>query len=156
MPLIAVSVQALRGAHDGQRSFTVVDSDALPIGSVEAFLRRRLETRMANSARWPGDDVMRYRLTGGSVPFGGAQWERKDDDSEIARRVLNLLADRRMLWKDFSAETEEHCVTSASRTRDQIGVHLDNPEIGTELAQRLQLLQKAVPRLHGRGWPGSR
>lgn len=38
-PSIAVSVQALRGVHDGQRSFTVVDSDALPIGSVEAFLR---------------------------------------------------------------------------------------------------------------------
>lgn len=76
------------------------------------------------------------------MPFGGAQWVRKDDDREIARRVLNLLADRRMLWKDFSAEIEEHCVTSASRTRDQIGVHLDHPEIGTELAQRLQLLQR--------------
>lgn len=36
---MAVSVQALRGLHDGQRSFTVVDSDALPIGSVETFLR---------------------------------------------------------------------------------------------------------------------
>lgn len=36
---MAVSVQALRGVHDGQRSFTVVDSDALPIGSVETFLR---------------------------------------------------------------------------------------------------------------------
>ncbi len=34
-----VSVQALRGVHDGQRSFTVVDSDALPIRAVEAFLR---------------------------------------------------------------------------------------------------------------------
>ncbi len=36
---MAVSVQALRGARDGQRSFAVVDSDALPLGSVEAFLR---------------------------------------------------------------------------------------------------------------------
>ena len=36
---MAVSVQALRGVHDGQRSFTVVDSDALPISSVETFLR---------------------------------------------------------------------------------------------------------------------
>ena len=34
-----VSVQALRGVHDGQRSFTVVDFDALPISSVETFLR---------------------------------------------------------------------------------------------------------------------
>lgn len=36
---MTVSVQALRGVHDGQRSFTVVDSDALPIGSAETFLR---------------------------------------------------------------------------------------------------------------------
>lgn len=85
--------------------------------------------------------MTRYRLTGGSVPFAGAQWERKDDDREIARRVLNLLADRRMLWKDFSLEIEEHCVTSANRVREQIGVHLDNPEISADLARRLQLLQ---------------
>jgi hypothetical protein len=86
--------------------------------------------------------VTRYRLTGASLSSVGAQWERKDDDREIARRVLNLLTDRRMLWKDFSLEIEEHCVTSANRTREQIGVHLDNPEIGTELAWRLQLLQR--------------
>lgn len=35
---MTVSVQALRGVHDGQRSFTVVDADALPITCVEAFL----------------------------------------------------------------------------------------------------------------------
>ncbi len=55
----------------------------------------------------------------------------------VARRVLSLLGDRRMLWKDFSLEIEEHCVTSAHRAREQLSVHLDNPEIGTELARRL-------------------
>ena len=87
--------------------------------------------------------MTRYRMTGGSVgPFGGAQWERKDDDREIARRVLNLLADRRMLWKDFSVEIEEHCLQSANLARQELGKHLDNPEISSELARRLQLLQR--------------
>ena len=86
--------------------------------------------------------MARYRLTGGSVPLGGAQWERKDDDREIARRVLNLLADRRMLWKDFSLEIEEECVHSALTVRERLGVHLDNPEIGRRLETRLQLLQR--------------
>ena len=86
--------------------------------------------------------MTRYRLTGASTSFAGAQWERKDDAREIARRVLNLLADRRMLWKDFSLEIEEHCVSSANRVREQIGMHLDNPEISAELAKRLQLLQR--------------
>ena len=36
---MAVSVQPLQGVHDGRRSFTVVDSDALPIECVESFLR---------------------------------------------------------------------------------------------------------------------
>jgi hypothetical protein len=85
--------------------------------------------------------VARYRITGGSTPFGGTQWERKDDDREIARRVLNLLGDRRMLWKDFSLELEEHCVGSADHARKELAKHLDNPEIGPEMIRHVQLLQ---------------
>ena len=85
---------------------------------------------------------MRYRLTGISGPVGGVQWERRDDDAEIARRVLNLLTDRRMLWKDFTLEVEEHCVASANTVRDALGAHLDSPEIGTDLARRLALVQR--------------
>jgi hypothetical protein len=81
-------------------------------------------------------------LTGLAGPGGGAQWERRDYDKEIARRVLNLLADRRMLWKDFSMEIEEHCVASANKVRDALGIHLDHPDIGPDLARRLQLLRR--------------
>lgn len=89
------------------------------------------------------DAVARYRITGGSIgPFGGAQWERRDDDREIARRVLNMLGDRRMLWKDFSLEIEEHCVRSANLARDRLGTHLDNPEISPALEARIRLLQR--------------
>lgn len=86
--------------------------------------------------------MARYRITGASAPFGGAQWERKDDDREIARRVLNLLGDRRMLWKDFSLEIEEQCVGSADHARKELGKHLDNPEIGPEMIRHVRLLQR--------------
>lgn len=86
--------------------------------------------------------MTRYRWTGISAPIGGLQWERKDDDAEIARRVLNLLADRRMLWKDFSMEVEEHCVSSANHVRQVLTEHLNNPETSARLGQRLQLLQR--------------
>lgn len=36
---MSVSIQALTGPNDGQRSYTVIDSDALPITSAKAFLR---------------------------------------------------------------------------------------------------------------------
>ena len=85
---------------------------------------------------------VRYRVTGVSGPVGGVQWERRDDDAEIARRVLNLLGDRRMLWKDFSAEIEEHCVASANTVRTALGTHLDHPDIGADLARRPRLLQR--------------
>jgi hypothetical protein len=86
--------------------------------------------------------MAKYRITGGSGPWGGAQWERKDDDREIARRVMNLLGDKRMLWKDFSLEIEEHCVSSADHARKELGKHLDNPEIGQEMIRHVQLLQR--------------
>lgn len=39
-------------------------------------------------------------------------------------------------------EIEEHCVASANKVRDALGVHLDNPEIGPDLTRRLRLLQR--------------
>jgi hypothetical protein len=83
--------------------------------------------------------VTRYRITGLSA--WGTQWERKDDDKEIARRVLNLLQDRRMLWEDFSLEIMEHCGRSADHARRELGVLIDNPEIGDELAAQVRALQ---------------
>ena len=34
--------------------------------------------------------MVKYRLTGINVGPLGAQWEKRDDDREISRRVLNL------------------------------------------------------------------
>lgn len=71
----------------------------------------------------------------------GLQWEKKDDDKEVARRALNLLEDRRMLWADFSREIEEHCVRSAEQARRDIGVLIDNPEISKDLAKQLKAMR---------------
>ncbi|PRY62849.1 hypothetical protein BCF74_10356 [Knoellia remsis] len=86
--------------------------------------------------------MVRYRLTGVTAGPAGAQWERKDDDREIARRVLNMLGDRRMLWRDFSLEIEEHCVQSANIARQKLGELMDNPEGSSTMAQRLQAIQR--------------
>jgi hypothetical protein len=58
-------------------------------------------------------------------------------------RLLNLLEDRRMLWKDFSLEFEEHCYQSAGLARRQIGDLLDNLETGAALAAKLKAIQRA-------------
>lgn len=85
--------------------------------------------------------MIRYRPTG--LSLWGAQWEHKDDDREIVRRLFNLLEDRRMLWKDFSLEIEEHCFRSADIARQQIGQLLDNPEISAGLTAKMKAIQRA-------------
>ena len=87
--------------------------------------------------------MVRYRPTGLSLWGVGAQWEHKDDDREIVRRLFNLLENRRMLWKDFSLEIEEHCFRSADIARQQIGQLLDNPEISPELSGKMKAIQRA-------------
>lgn len=116
--------------------------DAWPIASpvVGVSMRRAI-----------GAAMVRYRLTG--ISPWGVQVEKKDDQREIARRVLNLLADRRMLWRDFSLEIEEHCVRSASETRGRLGTLLDNPEIGDELSRRVKALQAAFRSFMGEVGP---
>jgi hypothetical protein len=82
------------------------------------------------------------RLTGVTLPMGfGLQWEPKDSDRIIANRVFNLLRDRRMMWKDFSLEIEEHCVKSAMEVRQELRGHLDNREIGADLEAKVRALQ---------------
>jgi hypothetical protein len=88
--------------------------------------------------------VARYRFTGAGTAGFSAQWERKDDDREIARRVLNLLSDRRLLWIDLRYEVPEECIQSASVTRDRLSELMNHPEIGAGLEQQLKAMQRAL------------
>lgn len=99
----------LSGKMAGPRS----RDDSLPI-------RRRADAPQILEAV-----MVRYLLRGTSA--WGVQWEKKDDEREIARRVLNLLADRRMLRRDYSLEIEEHCVQSALDARRQLSALLGSP-----------------------------
>ncbi len=89
------------------------------------------------------EPMVRYRPTGLSLWGVGVQLEHKDDDREIVRRLFNLLEDRRMLWKDFSLEIEEHCFQSADIARQQIGQLLNNPEISPGLTAKVKAIQCA-------------
>jgi len=41
---------------------------------------------------------MRYRLTGLSLPWLGAQWERVPGDKEVAKQTITFLENRRVLF----------------------------------------------------------
>lgn len=84
---------------------------------------------------------MRFRWTGLGTPFGSLQWEPKDDDKEISRRVISLLEDRRLLYIDFYWEIPHECITSASRIREELTGLMANPDISPAHAQQLKLLR---------------
>ena len=81
-------------------------------------------------------------MTGISTPFGGVQWEVRDGDREIARRVVSILEDRRMLWVDHAYEVPSECAYSASKTRDALTEQIATKGIGTELSALLKEMRR--------------
>lgn len=84
---------------------------------------------------------MRYRLTGVGTPFGSLSFEKKDDDREIARRVISLLEDRRVLYEDMAWEVPSECIHSAERTREELTALIANANISDGLSQQVKLLR---------------
>lgn len=84
---------------------------------------------------------MRFRLTGLGTPFGSLQWEKKDDDREIARRVISLLEDRRLLYRDFFWEVPHECIESARQTRESLTALIASPDISPGLSLEVKLLR---------------
>ena len=84
----------------------------------------------------------RWRITGLTVPWFGLQWEYLDGDAEIARRVISILEDKRMLWTPYADEVHEHVLESAGRVRDALTEQINTKGIGLELATLLKQLRK--------------
>jgi hypothetical protein len=57
------------------------------------------------------------RLNGLSIASLGVQWSPKPTDSEVARRVIRFLEDRRVLYNDYAFEEPGHCIQSVVEIR---------------------------------------
>lgn len=68
-------------------------------------------------------------------------WHPRESERDLARQVTNLLEDRRMLWRDFSVEIEEHCIRSAEQARTHLGALRSHPDVGPYLDARIAALQ---------------
>lgn len=86
--------------------------------------------------------MKRWRVTGVSAPWGGLQWEYLDGDAEIARRVIAVLEDRRMLWVPYAWELPEHVMESAKQVRDALTAEINTKGIGPDLVAMLKEVRK--------------
>ncbi len=57
------------------------------------------------------------RVSGVTIGVVGAQWIPKPTDTEVARRVLRFLEDRRVLYNDYAFEEPGHCIESVLEIR---------------------------------------
>jgi hypothetical protein len=98
---------------------------------------------------------MRYRLTGLSLPWLGAQWERVPGDKEVAQQIITFLENRRVLFGERHLEDEMHCVRSANEIR-----HFLTPQISAarsaELVESLRAMRAAARRFADAAGPDAR
>ena len=65
------------------------------------------------------------RLTGISTPIGGLTWEPPVDESDMARKLLVFLEDRRVLYMPYDREIGMYVVDSIQEIRDRLTQDLE-------------------------------
>lgn len=83
------------------------------------------------------------RLTGISAPWIGAQWNAPEAQRAVAKRVIALLEDKRVLYANHAWEVPDHCVLSVLDIREALTQELGKLEPSTEIADTLRALRAA-------------
>jgi len=99
---------------------------------------------------------MTIRVTGISGPFGGIQWETVEGDKNVARRVINFLEDRRLLFGDRHFEDYMHCVRSAIEIRAMLTNEISASRPGRTLEQCLRVIRAACRKFVDAAGPNAR
>ncbi len=83
------------------------------------------------------------RLNGVSIASVGVQWTPKPTDSEVARRVIRFLEDRRVLYNDYAWEEPGHCVQSVLDIRRFLTDEMARLKDGSDLLTPLRVMRAA-------------
>lgn len=100
------------------------------------------------------------RITGFSTPLFGVSWEPVDADAAAARRVMEFLGDRRVLWRSIDLEIPTHSVESVLEIRryltDELRRHAQQDQLSNMLRQLRaacrRFLEAVEPVLERSGW----
>jgi hypothetical protein len=83
------------------------------------------------------------RITGLSIPIFGISWQPDDSDIKIAKRVINFLEDKRVLYSPYDLEVPNHCVSSILEIRKMLTDEIGKLSQKKELYNDLQLMRSA-------------
>jgi hypothetical protein len=88
--------------------------------------------------------MARIKLTGFSIPWFGLSWTVTDGDREAARRVINVLEDRRVLYGERSMEDQLHCWRSAQTIREYLTTEINATRSGSGVHETLKRMRAAA------------
>ncbi|HEU0142102.1 MAG TPA: DUF6650 family protein [Bryobacteraceae bacterium] len=95
------------------------------------------------------------RLNGFSIASIGVQWTPKPTDSEVARRVIQFLEDRRVLYSDYAWEEPNHCIESVLEIRRFLTSEIADLTHGSDLLSPFRAIRAAcrkfLDRMHHDG-----
>lgn len=83
------------------------------------------------------------RLNGVSIASVGVQWTPQPTDSEIARRVIRFLEDRRVLYNNYAWEEPGHCVESVLEIRRFLTDEMARLKDGSDVLTPLRVVRAA-------------
>jgi hypothetical protein len=88
--------------------------------------------------------LMRYRLSGVSLPWFGAQWERVPGDREVAEQTITFLEDRRVLFTVRSVVDHRYCLSSVNEIRQFLTAQISAADT-EELEASLRAMYRGHP-----------
>lgn len=86
---------------------------------------------------------MPIRINGLNVLGYGVQWVKVDSESDLARRLILLLEDRRVLFGPRHLEDEYECVRSVLSIRSEIGDLIVSAKPGQQLERSMRAIRSA-------------
>ena len=98
---------------------------------------------------------MKYRLTGVSLPWFGAQWERVPGDREVAEQTITFLENRRVLFGERHVEDHNYCLSSVNDIRHFLTAQI-NAAHSEGLRASLRAMRAASRKFVDAAGPGAR
>ena len=97
------------------------------------------------------------RITGISTPIFGVSWSPTTLEREIARKTLDYLSDKRVLFNPYAFEIPEYCVSSVKDIRQHLSTQLSVLPDDSELKQSFRAMRASCRRFLDRSdtvWTG--
>jgi hypothetical protein len=81
------------------------------------------------------------RLTGISTPIGGVSWTPPPDESEVAKKLLVFLEDRRVLFMPYDMEVGLYVLRSVKEIRTRLTKNLEQVERKSTLGESIAAMR---------------